>query len=208
MEQQHNSPLLLQQQTRTKQTLPAAATGINNFSFVLDGELAGCGVLGYFRDLGTDAQALQRAGIDTVVSLTEWALDASVLSSHGVPHYKHLPIPDFHAPTLDQVHEFVAYVDAHTTGAAESTRGEAEIEGEREGQEAKGAQVRGGVVVHCFGGSGRTGTMLAAYLVHRQNLQAEEAIQLVRKLRPRSIETKNQCAVIEEYAEWHHSNHT
>jgi protein-tyrosine phosphatase len=36
------------------------------------------------------------------------------------------------------------------------------------------------VVVHCSGGSGRTGHVLAAWLVYARNLPAEEAFQMVR----------------------------
>ena len=48
-----------------------------------------------------------------------------------------------------------------------------------------------GVAVHCLAGRGRTGTVLAAYFVHR-GLPAREAIQKVRDLRPGSIEVPEQ----------------
>ena len=48
-----------------------------------------------------------------------------------------------------------------------------------------------GVAVHCLAGRGRTGTVLAAYFVHR-GLSAREAIQKVRDLRPGSIEVPEQ----------------
>ena len=47
------------------------------------------------------------------------------------------------------------------------------------------------VVVTCYAGLGRTGTVLACYLVY-SGYSAEQAIRLVRELRPRSIQTKEQ----------------
>lgn len=55
------------------------------------------------------------------------------------------------------------------------------------------------VAVHCSGGKGRTGTMLAAYLIKMQHLNAEEAIKQMRKMRPGSVESKKQQARLYEY---------
>lgn len=48
------------------------------------------------------------------------------------------------------------------------------------------------VAVHCALGFGRTGTMLACYLVKERGLAAGDAIAEVRRLRPGSIETYEQ----------------
>lgn len=46
-------------------------------------------------------------------------------------------------------------------------------------------------LVHCYAGCGRTGTVLAAYMV-RKGMSAEEAMSYVRSMRPCSIETREQ----------------
>lgn len=48
------------------------------------------------------------------------------------------------------------------------------------------------VLVHCASGRGRTGMFLAAFLIKYQGLTAKQAIERVRDLRPRSIETRDQ----------------
>lgn len=57
-----------------------------------------------------------------------------------------------------------------------------------------------GVAVHCMHGHGRTGTMLACYLVKSMNLSGIDAIKKIRKLRQGSIETHEQeKAVVQFY---------
>ena len=55
------------------------------------------------------------------------------------------------------------------------------------------------VVVTCYAGLGRTGTVLACYLVH-VGYTAHHAVKLVRDLRPGSIQTAEQEAAVHQFA--------
>lgn len=53
-----------------------------------------------------------------------------------------------------------------------------------------GLREGGRVAVHCHAGLGRTGLLIACYLVYQHHLQPRDAIVTVRRKRPGSIQTK------------------
>ena len=140
-----------------------------DFSWLIENEIAG---MGRPLDLRKDLEFLQDQGIGGIVSLTETPLQQSLINEFGF-EYRHLPVPDFTAPDHIQIEQFITFV--------------------RRINRKKRA-----VVCHCFAGRGRTGTMLACYLVSRGRA-AKEAIREVRRIRPGSIETASQEEAVEHY---------
>ena len=55
--------------------------------------------------------------------------------------------------------------------------------------------------VHCGGGYGRTGTMLACYLVAKEGYSADEAIEETPRRRHGSIETQSQEQIVKVFEE-------
>ncbi len=114
---------------------------------------------------------LRDQGITAVVSLTEAAPEGIEVFDHI-----HLPVPDMTSPSLDELRAAVRFIQLRAEHADQ------------------------GVVVHCGAGLGRTGTVLAAYLVSR-GASAPAALAKVRALRPGSVETPDQEHAIARYAE-------
>ena len=56
------------------------------------------------------------------------------------------------------------------------------------------------VMVHCLAGLGRTGTILACYLIKYEKMSAEDAIQHIREKRHGSIQSFVQEELIFQYA--------
>jgi atypical dual specificity phosphatase len=116
---------------------------------------------------------LRRQGVELLMSLTEDPVRRDWIDNAGMLVF-HVPIEDMEAPTQEQLELCVSVIEkAHMKNM--------------------------GVVVHCGAGLGRTGVVLAAYLV-RQGLSAPKAIAKVRRLRPGSIETDEQAAAVAEFA--------
>jgi atypical dual specificity phosphatase len=116
---------------------------------------------------------LRDQGIQLLVSLTESPLRRDWVNDAGL-FSMHVPVEDLHAPSQKQIELCLSAI-------------------------LKARTNQFGVGVHCGAGLGRTGTILACYLV-TQNTSARDAIAQVRQLRPGSIETPEQEEAIEEFA--------
>jgi atypical dual specificity phosphatase len=139
-----------------------------NFSWMIENRLAGASY-----PHSEDAIALlQKLGVQALLSLSEEALPTEFSRKYKL-QIEHLPLADFTAPILEQVERALAIIDGFL------------------GHDLP-------VAVHCGAGLGRTGTILACYLVS-QGSSARNAIGQVRMRRPGSIETLEQEAVIEAY---------
>jgi len=130
---------------------------------------AGCPLDAYDDEL----QVLREAGVGAVVSLLNIPSDAPVYESAGF-YFLCLPVPDGQPPTREQVYRFVSFM------------------GEQHAAQRP-------VAVHCEGGLGRTGTMLAAYLISHGG-SAEAAIRQIRAVEPNAIETPQQIQFLKEFA--------
>lgn len=135
--------------------------------------MCGGGALETYED---ELKELHLAGVRAVVSLLNIPTDAAVYTSAGFA-FLCLPVSDGGAPTMEQAEDFIHFV----------------TEQRKEGQP---------VAVHCEAGLGRTGTMLATYLIS-QGESAEAAIRRIRTVEKVAVETSQQIQFLERFAhEW------
>lgn len=110
-------------------------------------------------------------GIKSIVTMTENALPETWVKD---TEYLHVPTEDLSAPDIDKIDEAVDFIHKRITNNEP-------------------------VMVHCAAGIGRTGTILACYLIKHQKFSAKKAIEKVRKERPGSIQSEHQEIVVGLY---------
>ena len=128
--------------------------------------------------LNENLRWLIKQGVGAILTLTEEPLAAMSLQRYSLASL-HLPIPDQTAPRAADFLAALDFIDAqHSLDRA--------------------------VLVHCHVGMGRTGSILAAWLI-RQGATAEQAIAHLRAIRPGSVTTFAQEEALARFAarrEW------
>src|SRR5262245_25203166 len=143
---------------------------LNQFDWIVPDKVAACPHPSVSRPA---LEQLRAQHISLLINLHERANTLDVIDLLGVREV-HLPVPDSQPPTQSQLDAGVAEIISALAA------------GQR-------------VAVHCGAGLGRSGTLLAAYLVN-QGLSVPAAMKSVRAARPGSIETIEQEAAIAAYA--------
>ena len=87
------------------------------------------------------------------------------------------PVPDMSPPTVEQIDRIVTFAEQQIETWERPT------------------------VITCAAGIGRTGTILAAYLVNT-GWDADEAVAYIRQARPGSVQTEAQADAVRQYAEF------
>lgn len=160
---------------------------MQGFYWLIDDVLAGCARpggnmtrrdalpddAGALAALDADLAWLRERGIGAVLSMTETPLSAEALARHGLESL-HVPVDDLTAPTPEQFDRALRFIDWQ--------------------------RVRGKpVVVHCKMGQGRTGVVLAAYLV-RTGAAPAQALARVRTVCPGAVGVSEQERALDAFA--------
>ncbi len=140
------------------------------FSWLIEGKLAGSAR----PENETQLEWLWKEGLRAIVCLNmERPLDDEQVKNLGFK-YALVPVRDFSAPTIEDIQDFVSFVN-------------------------RMLEQNNPVVVCCGAGIGRTGTMLAAYLVGKC-YSPEEALEEVREKRGIGVESYVQREAVFRYA--------
>lgn len=150
-----------------------ASRGPKGFSWVVPGMLAGCPMPGVSAPIDYDLNLLVGMGITVLVTLTEEDLYQEELISAGLRNI-HLPIYDREAPSLNQMHMLLLRMQ-------------------------KLLEQEEVLAVHCLAGIGRTGTVLAAWMIKEGGLSAEEAIRRLRLINHSFVQSEVQEVFLVEF---------
>ncbi len=143
-----------------------------NFSWVEEGKLAGSGLPVNEEEF----KWLIQKGIRSIISVREVPLPSKWLDGSNID-YLHLMVEDYGAPSMEVMDEAVDYIDKKISSGKP-------------------------VLVHCAAGKGRTGAVLAAYLIKKENLTAEKAIEKIRLMRPGSVQSLTQETALSMYEKY------
>lgn len=137
---------------------------ILNFSFVIPKKLAGLAMPSFSNNIVEEIAFLKAQRISTLLNLgdMEYLHDEYRLLFTIIDE----PVAEFEPPRIQQMKRILSYFYNLKNG-------------ERMG-------------VHCAGGVGRTGTVLACILGSASQMSGQQAINTIRKLRPNSIESESQ----------------
>jgi atypical dual specificity phosphatase len=126
-------------------------------------------------------------GIRTIVTIKEKPLSREWLNQNNETNtgdsgtnidYMHISVQDYGAPSLEELDYVVNYISQQI----DRTRP---------------------VMVHCSGGKGRTGTILAAYLIKKENgMTADKAVSRLSRIRGESIQSKDQEKILFDYEKY------
>ena len=151
---------------------PSESFGPRGFLWLKRGVLAGTPLPGVIHDIEYDMQMLKKVGVTTLVTLMTKPVDKDALDKFSVRSIWHA-IKDMGAPENEQAVTICKEID----------------------QAIKNKEV---VAVHCRAGMGRTGTILAAYLIW-EGSSALKALDTVRNIEPRWVQSEEQVNFLESF---------
>ena len=117
---------------------------------------------------------VKQEGVKSIVTIREEPLDDDWIDDIN---YLHTNSNDMGVPEFDDLVKSVDFIHQRITNSEP-------------------------VMVHCLAGLGRTGTILACYLIKYEKISADDSIARIRKQRPGSIQSFLQEEIINRFEEF------
>lgn len=136
------------------------------FAWVEPGEVAASG----YPASRTQVEWIVKQGIKAILTLTEEPLPDDYVEGLDLAT-GHVPMKDHQPPTTESMQRGADFIEARV----------------KEGKP---------VAVHCLAGEGRTGCVLAAYLIEEKGSSAPEALRTLRAIKPEFVERGQESSVM------------
>ena len=125
-----------------------------------------------------EIEIYKKEGIKVVINCSEFDNRQEISKNFK---YYHIDVPDYGVPTNKQLEQFIAICDKH-------------------------GRNNESIVVHCVAGCGRTGQFIVAWAAYNGFLpDGIDPVKWIRKLRPCSLETKEQMDLARKIAKKYNS---
>lgn len=143
--------------------------------WVVRGLMCGMSRPGMITETTEQYRYLAQSNIKVLINLEETVrYSTQELRDAGI-EFRHFPMPDMSAPSFDQALDICRLAESLISNNQ-------------------------GIVLHCRGGLGRTGTVLASILIWHGET-AENAINIIRTHEPRAIQSRSQIVFLHDFAE-------
>ena len=146
------------------------------FYWILPEKLGGMQRPGLMTDLNDDLKIMKQLGVNVLVTLQQKTIDIDILKTFDID-WLHFPIVDMGVPTLEEMHGFILKIQPLV-------------------------KIGKSFVYHCKAGMGRTGTLLACHLLWLEGISAIQAIEKIRHINYKYIQTDEQMEFVSQFEEY------
>jgi atypical dual specificity phosphatase len=169
----YTNPNIDSQPKEDKLTALRRFSSMSDFFWIIPDKLGGMQKPGLMTDLKSDLSIMKQLGVNVLVSLQQKPIDIELLDKFEIKGI-HFPIVDMQIPSVEDVFQFFNQLKPLLLNDIS-------------------------VVYHCKAGMGRTGTMLACHLIWHQKMSTIKAIDVIRQINHKYIQTSQQLDFVNQF---------
>ncbi len=147
-----------------------------DFHWIVSNQLGGMQKPGLINIIDDDLSTMKKLKINTLISLQQKPIESQLLQKFDITGI-HFPIKDMSIPDLQATYDF--FVDIKNI-----------------------IKQKQSIVYHCKAGMGRTGIMLACHLIWVDKISAMHAIEEIRHINHKYIQTREQAHFVKQFEDF------